>query len=354
MACRMSLTPASTAEKEAHSAPAASASRRASVVLPLPGGPQKTSEWSVLASTIWRSRWPGPSRCSWPTNSSSVARPHALGERRRRGALLVGSSGEKVGHGARVYSRTTADEEHRHRRQAKSAARRSRSPGGSSTWLRRRRRTVLLEAEVATALRLADGVSKQEMMARADLVVVLGGDGTLLSVARHSGARRVPVLGVNLGGLGFLTDVRPEEIFPALERVLAGQYQLEQRSMLEAAAMRERQGGAALPGAQRRRDQQGSAGTRSSTSRPPSTATPLCTYKADGLIVATPTGSTAYSLSAGGAIVEPSVGVVLRLADLPAHADPAADRAPRAVARRASPCARRTRTSCSRSTDRKA
>jgi len=178
------------------------------------------------------------------------------------------------------------------------------------TWLRRRRRTVLLEAEVAKALHLADGVSKQEMMARADLVIVLGGDGTLLSVARHSGTRRVPVLGVNLGGLGFLTDVRPEEIFPALERVFGGQYQLEQRSMLEAAAMRN---GKVVQRFQALNDVVINKGAlaRILDLETSVDGMPICTYKADGLIVATPTGSTAYSLSAGGAIVEPSVGVVL-------------------------------------------
>jgi len=178
------------------------------------------------------------------------------------------------------------------------------------TWLRRRRRTVLLEAEVAKALHLADGVSKQEMMARADLVIVLGGDGTLLSVARHSGTRRVPVLGVNLGGLGFLTDVRPEEIFPALERVFGGQYQLEQRSMLEAAAMRN---GKVVQRFQALNDVVINKGAlaRILDLETSVDGMPICTYNADGLIVATPTGSTAYSLSAGGAIVEPSVGVVL-------------------------------------------
>jgi NAD+ kinase len=179
-----------------------------------------------------------------------------------------------------------------------------------ATWLRRKHRTVLLEAEVAKALRLADGVSKREMMARGDLVIVLGGDGTLLSVARHSGTRRVPVLGVNLGGLGFLTDVRPEEIFPALERVLGGHYQLEQRSMLEASATRN---GKVVQRFQALNDVVINKGAlaRILDLETSVDGMPICTYKADGLIVATPTGSTAYSLSAGGAIVEPSVGVVL-------------------------------------------
>jgi NAD+ kinase len=178
------------------------------------------------------------------------------------------------------------------------------------TWLRRRRKTVLVETEVASVLRLSDGVSKQEMMERADLVVVLGGDGTLLSVARHSGSRRVPVLGVNLGGLGFLTDVRPDEAFQALERVLAGHYRLERRSMLETAVVR---GGKVLRRFQALNDVVINKGAlaRILDLQTSVDGVALCTYKADGLILSTPTGSTAYSLSAGGAIVEPSIGVLL-------------------------------------------
>ena len=178
------------------------------------------------------------------------------------------------------------------------------------TWLRRRRRTVLLDDELATALGLRGGVSKPEMMRRADLVVVLGGDGTLLSVARHSGARRVPVLGVNMGGLGFLTDVRPEEVFPALDRVLAGRYRLERRTMLQTSVVR---AGKVLRTFQALNDVVINKGAlaRILDLQTSVDDVPLCTYKADGLVLSTPTGSTAYSLSAGGAIVEPSVGVLL-------------------------------------------
>lgn len=179
-----------------------------------------------------------------------------------------------------------------------------------SAWLRRRGREALLDDEVSAALGLEDGVRKSEIMRRADLVVVLGGDGTLLSVARHSTSRPVPVLGVNLGGLGFLTDVRPEEVYRALERVLDGHYRAEPRGMLSAAVLRR---GKAIRRFQALNDVVINKGA---LARVLDLATsvdgvPLCTYKADGLIFATPTGSTAYSLSAGGAIVDPSVGVVM-------------------------------------------
>jgi NAD+ kinase len=192
----------------------------------------------------------------------------------------------------------------RNRREALALARRL------VPWLRRRRRSVLLEAGAAAALGLDGGVSEAEMMRRVDLVVALGGDGTLLSVARHSGTRAVPVLGVNLGGLGFLTDVRPEEVFRALERVLAGHFRLEHRGMLAAAVLR---GGRTIRRFQALNDVVINKGAlaRILDLETSVDGVPLCTYKADGLILATPTGSTAYSLSAGGAIVEPSVGVML-------------------------------------------
>ena len=178
------------------------------------------------------------------------------------------------------------------------------------TWLRRKRRAVLLDAEAAVLLGLEDGVEKRELMRRADLVIVLGGDGTLLSVARHSGVRPVPVLGINLGGLGFLTDVRPEEAFEALNRVFAGHYRLEHRSMLAAAVLR---GGRAVRRFQALNDVVINKGAlaRILDLETSVDGAALCTYKADGLIFSTPTGSTAYSLSAGGAIVEPSVAVLL-------------------------------------------
>jgi NAD+ kinase len=179
-----------------------------------------------------------------------------------------------------------------------------------ATWLRRRKRAVWLDAEAAAALGRDDGIGKSEMMERVDLVVVLGGDGTLLSVARLAGGRRVPVLGVNLGGLGFLTDIRPDEVFAALDRVLRKKFRVEHRTLLLAVAIRD---GKVLRRFQALNDVVINKGAlaRILDLETSVDGELLCTYKADGLIVSTPTGSTAYSLSAGGAIVEPSVGVTL-------------------------------------------
>ncbi len=177
-------------------------------------------------------------------------------------------------------------------------------------WLQERGKTILPEDRTSEELGLERGWRKVEIMAQADLVVVLGGDGTLLSVARRATTREVPILGVNLGGLGFLTETTTEELLTTLERILAGDYAIERRSLLAATLVREKK----------------SVGTfqalndavinKGALARIMDLATwvdgkHLCTYKADGLIVATPTGSTAYSLAAGGPIIDATLGVVV-------------------------------------------
>lgn len=175
--------------------------------------------------------------------------------------------------------------------------------------LRARAVRVLVESELA-GLPGAEVVDKTVMVRIADVIVVLGGDGTLLGVGRLAGPRELHVLGVNLGGLGFLTEVSTDDAIPALDRVFAGDYQLDRRTTL---AVRVVRGDVTVASSQVLND---AVINKSALARIIDLHTSvdgeyLCVYKADGLIVATPTGSTAYSLSAGGPLVGPGVAVML-------------------------------------------
>jgi NAD+ kinase len=178
------------------------------------------------------------------------------------------------------------------------------------TWITRRGLTALVEAEVSEPIRDASGASKEEIIAQADLIVVLGGDGTLLSVARLMQQRAVPILGVNLGGLGFLTAVTTDELLPMIERVLGGDFRVDSRMTLDITL---RRNGTALAERQVLNEAVITKGALARVIDLDTTVNDqdVCVYKADGLIVTTPTGSTAYSLSAGGPIVYPSVGVMV-------------------------------------------
>lgn len=143
-----------------------------------------------------------------------------------------------------------------------------------------------------------------------DLIIVLGGDGTLLAVARTAQAEGIPLLGVNLGSLGFLTETALDRLDPVLDAVLAGVCTLEERSMLEATV---RHAGAERGPFVVLND---AVITKASLARmieieAAVDGAHLTTYRADGLIVATPTGSTAYSLSAGGPIVYPDMEAIV-------------------------------------------
>jgi NAD+ kinase len=177
-------------------------------------------------------------------------------------------------------------------------------------WLHRHDISALVEADSVAQVGAGTGASKADMIARAELIVVLGGDGTLLSVARLMQERPVPILGVNLGGLGFLTAVTTDELMPMMEGILKGNFRVDQRMTLAVAL---RRGDAVLAERQVLNE---AVITKGALARIIDLDTnvdgqELCVYKADGLIVTTPTGSTAYSLSAGGPIVHPSVGVMV-------------------------------------------
>jgi NAD+ kinase len=142
-----------------------------------------------------------------------------------------------------------------------------------------------------------------------DLLIVLGGDGSILSAARLS-AGRVPILGVNMGGLGFLAEVMLDELPDAARAAISGQGQIDERTMLEAEVVND--SGKRL----RRLALNDIVVTKTGVARVVTITTSvndelLSTYPADGVIVSTPTGSTAYSLSAGGPIVHPHVDVIV-------------------------------------------
>lgn len=172
-------------------------------------------------------------------------------------------------------------------------------------WLREGGVEVLFDATGASCFHPPEKeTSVAEMAAKMDMLIVLGGDGTLLAAARQFSECEVPILAVNLGGMGFMTSVTLDEAFPLLEQVLAGKHRLSPRMMLKAELIRNGQV------IQRQQALNDAVVTKAALSRILDfdlsvNAQFLGRYRADGLIVSTPTGSTAYSLAAGGPILYP-------------------------------------------------
>lgn len=174
-------------------------------------------------------------------------------------------------------------------------------------WLTRRRVRWAVDRQSAHVLgKPGLGLTRAALAESCDLILVIGGDGTLLSVARECGRHRTPVLGVNLGSLGFLTEIPLDSMFQALEAVLEGRFSIEERIRMRVTVQDH----------DRRKLRHDilndvvvnkSALARMLSIDVSIDGTYVTTYRADGLILSTPTGSTAYSLSAGGPIIAPSV-----------------------------------------------
>ncbi len=177
-------------------------------------------------------------------------------------------------------------------------------------WAARQGVTTLLEKELARKMGAARGYTINQLKAQADLLVVIGGDGTLLRTARLVKEVTIPIMGINLGVFGYLTEVNLSEMTKTMELVIKGEFRAENRMMLDVVI--------------RRQKMEPSVHSvlndvvinRGNLSRMVSLETAvngqfLTTYRADGLIVSTPTGSTAYSLSAGGPIVLPTQELII-------------------------------------------
>lgn len=179
-------------------------------------------------------------------------------------------------------------------------------------WLRSQGLTVSVEKETADLVAELQPLSvrKADLPAQADFLIVLGGDGTLLSVARTVGELGVPILGVNVGDLGFLTATTLDEMLPALDTFLKGGMVIEERMMLAARVVRN----GALAGESLALND--AVIMKSAMSRIINLSVGVegqdaTRYRADGLIISTPTGSTAYCLSAGGPIVFPTMDAII-------------------------------------------
>jgi NAD+ kinase len=176
-------------------------------------------------------------------------------------------------------------------------------------WLRKRNIEVRCDGETAAYAPAEIGMPREQVPEGCDLVIVLGGDGTLLSAARAIGQREIPLFPVNLGGLGFLTAITMDELFPELERAFRGEHRVAKRKFLNTALVRQ---GSLVASYDALND---AVLTKSEIARMIDLQAYVdeqlvANYKADGLIVSTPTGSTAYSLAAGGPIIFPSVPAI--------------------------------------------
>lgn len=185
-----------------------------------------------------------------------------------------------------------------------------------ATWLGERKISLLggpeidrnrIEQQTGCAV---EEVDADKLAASVDLILVLGGDGTMIATARMMGDVEVPVLGVNYGGLGYLAEFRIEELYTALESILSGNYRLDKRVMLEVELIRDQ------ANVTRNRVLNDVVINKSALARIIEIEAYLSrqfvnSFRADGLIVSTPTGSTAYNLSAGGPVIFPSMNAVV-------------------------------------------
>jgi NAD+ kinase len=176
-------------------------------------------------------------------------------------------------------------------------------------WLKDRKVECIVDTTIAKGVS-HPALDKQEMPGAVEMVVVLGGDGTLLAAARALQKKPIPILGVNLGGLGFLTEITLAELYPMLEAILRGEYKTDERMLLEARVWRKEK---VVDTFSVLNDVVINKGALARIIELETSVDQeyLTTFRADGLIISTPAGSTGYSLSAGGPIVYPSLRSII-------------------------------------------
>jgi NAD+ kinase len=183
-------------------------------------------------------------------------------------------------------------------------------------WLRTKKIQVYLEGEIEKLLgpALSEGdwksIEREEIPTDVEMIIVLGGDGTLLSVARQVWDKNIPILGVNLGGLGFLTEITLDELYRVLERVVQDDFAINEREVLSAGVIRKGERIAEFIVLNDAVINKGAL-ARIIDLETTINGEYLSTFRSDGLIISTPTGSTAYNLSAGGPIVYPSLHTII-------------------------------------------
>ncbi len=177
---------------------------------------------------------------------------------------------------------------------------------GLMKFLKEEKKEVFLDTNAQMVLSGQSGLSHMELLQTMDMVMVLGGDGTLLKTARSLGRKVTPVLGINFGSLGFLTELDPKHLFNGLKSIFAGNYNIDKRSLLRVTLYRNNKKFGTFLALNEVVVNQGAI-ARLINLRLEVDQRKMLTLDADGIILATPTGSTGHSLSAGGPIVHPEI-----------------------------------------------
>jgi len=177
-------------------------------------------------------------------------------------------------------------------------------------WLEEKGVEYLVDSELGKSLKLDNTVKQADIPKHVELVIVFGGDGTFLSVSKQVNEYNIPILGINSGGLGFLTEFTLNELYPIMEKIIGDDYEIEERGMLSASVYKKNKKFGSYTVLNDLVINNGKV-SRIIDLAIYAEGNLITTFKADGIIFSTPTGSTAYSLSAGGPIVHPTLPVTL-------------------------------------------